>query len=73
MSINLQRALGHIREGNKHFAPGTEVDWQGELRKTWGPAGLGYKNEPSVWLEGVEELVPLNSLTVPGWERKRRR
>ncbi len=73
MSVNNQRALESVRNWNEHFPTGTQVNYQGELRKTWGPAGLGPKNEPSVWLEGIEDLVPLARLTVPGWERKARR
>jgi len=72
VSVNGQRALEYVRNWNKVFPPGTVVEHQGSKRKTWSPAGMGPKGTPSVWLEGVEDLVPLDVLTVPGWERKRR-
>jgi hypothetical protein len=70
MSVNSQRRAAYVREWNSHFPPGTKVEYQGRLVKTWSPAGLGIKYEPSVFLEDVEEPVSLNSLTVPGWTRK---
>lgn len=73
MSVNSQRRTQYVRAWNAVFPPGTVVEWQGRTVKTWSPAGLGIKSEPSVFLEGVEEPVALNSLTVPGWERTNRR
>lgn len=60
-------ALEQIRAWNANVPPGTEVEWHGQKFRTWGPAGMGYRGVPSVWLEGVEELVPLAALE---WEGK---
>ncbi len=69
MSINTQRRAAHVREWNSHFPPGTPVEYQGRLCKTWSPAGIGQKFEPSVFLDGEPDYpVPLNSLRVPGWK-----
>lgn len=71
MSVNSQRAGQTVRNWNAVFPPGTVVEYQGQKRKTWSPAGMGMRYEPSVFLDGEpEEPVPLAILTVPGWERK---
>lgn len=72
MSINNQRAAKTVRNWNAHFPPGTEVEYQGRRLKTWSYAGMGKKDSPSVWLEGIEELVPIDVLKVPGWDTHRR-
>lgn len=51
------------------FPPGTEVVFDGATRLTDSPAALGAKSEAVVFLEGIEFPVPLDRLTVPGWER----
>jgi len=70
MSVNSQRDGQTIRNWNTVFPPGTIVEYHGKRLKTWSPAGMGQKYEPSVFLVGIEEPIPLNLLTVPGWERK---
>jgi hypothetical protein len=70
MSINSQRAAAHVREWNKAFPVGQAVEYRGEPHKTWSPAGLS-RGKPSVFLEKVEEPVPLRVLAVPGWETHR--
>lgn len=45
------------------------MEFEGEEIATWSHAGLGMKDEPSVWLEGgPEEPVPITRLKVPGWD-----
>lgn len=70
MSVNSQRAGQTIRNWNAAFPVGTAVEYQGKTLKTWSPAGMGQKYEPSVFLVGIQEPIPLIMLTVAGWVRK---
>lgn len=72
MSVNSQRAGQTIRNWNAVFPVGTVVEYQGQKQKTWSPAGMGQKFEPSVFLVGIQESIPLNLLTVPGWDTHKR-
>jgi hypothetical protein len=68
-SANRLRGLENCREWNKNFKIGTKVTFEGKAFKTWSYAGLGLHDEPAIWLEGVDELVPLSRLDVPGFDR----
>ena len=68
ISINRIRATEAVRNWNAAFQIGTVVILEGFEHKTWSPAGLGEKWEPVVFLEAVEKPVPLDRLTIPGWD-----
>lgn len=75
MSVNRAKQTQAVRDWNASFKPGTEVEYQGRLRKTWSPAGLVWAAkayEPGVFLDGEPSCpVLLSSLTVPGWDKKK--
>lgn len=61
--------LETIRNFNRTFPIGTLVVFQGRQLKTWGPAGIGAKGEPSIFLaNGPDEPVPISQLQIPGYE-----
>ena len=68
MSANRIRATETVRNWNIQFRPGQVVIFLGKKAKTWGPAGLGWKDVPSVFLDlpEVPEPVPLDRPDVPG-------
>jgi hypothetical protein len=66
---NRIRAVESVRNWNEAFPIGTVVIFEGTERRTWSHAGLGFRDVPVVWLDGVEEAVALDRLQVPGWER----
>lgn len=72
-SVNRIRATETCRNWNKNFPIGTEVLLDGKRYKTWSHAAMGLKFEPGVFLDGIEELVPLSRLTVPGWNQTSKR
>lgn len=67
---NRVRALQYVRNWNEAFRPGQTVVFEGKPHKTESPAGLGLKDVPAVFINGVQEPVPLDRLDVPGWKRK---
>lgn len=70
---NRIRALQNVRNWNEKFRPGTLVTYEGREHKTESVAALGFGDKPGVWLVGIEELVPLDRLDVPGWVRTNKR
>lgn len=64
---NRIRAIESCRNWNALFPPGTEVTFDGRQARTWSPAGLGARDEPVIFLDGIEEPVPLGRCEVPGW------
>lgn len=68
MSGNRLRSAETCRNWNEVFPIGTEVVFEDRTVRTWSHAGIGAKDEPSVFLEGIEEAVPISRLKVPGWE-----
>jgi hypothetical protein len=76
-SVNRKRALDWVREWDLHFPIGTTVELNGEdgrriTTKTESHAGLGERDEPSVFVEGIETPVSILRLVVPGWEWERK-
>ncbi len=69
MSANRIRAVETVRNWNANFPPGTVVIFEGTKCKTSGPAGLGLRDEPSVFLDEHELPIPLVRLDVPGYHR----
>jgi len=59
--------LASIRQWNELFPIGTEVHLGGVLHKTESHASLGMRKVPVVFIDGVEEPVPLAMLQVPGY------
>lgn len=55
---NRIRARDHVREWNQHFPSGTKVVFEGNEKITDSPAALGKKDEPVVFIQGIEEPVP---------------
>jgi hypothetical protein len=72
-NVNRIRAVETCRNWNQAFKIGTEVIFDGTKLKTWSHAGLGPKNEACVFLDGVEEPIPITRLQVPGWETTRKK
>jgi hypothetical protein len=67
-SSNKVRATETVRNWNAAFPIGTAVEFEGRAARTWSHAGLGSRDEPVVYLENIQEPIPLSRLTVPGWE-----
>lgn len=70
---NRIRCIASCRNWNEVFPIGTEVLFEGRTVKTWSLAGIGARDEPSVFLEGIDEPVPISRLEAPGWERSTRK
>jgi hypothetical protein len=70
---NRIRAVETCRNWNEVFPIGTEVIFEGTKLKTWSHAGLGPKYKASVFLDGIEEPIPLSRLQVPGYEATRKK
>ena len=65
--VNRHRAIETCRNWNQAFPIGTKAALEGNGVVLWSHAGLGLKDEPSVFIEGEQEAVPISRLSVPGW------
>ena len=70
MSASRIRADETVKNWNSKFPIGTKALHRGVKVKTESWAGRNKHGEPSVFVSGTEEPVPLSELEVPGYTVK---
>lgn len=68
MSAKRSKSLGIVRKFNEAFKIGTKVKLRGDTHKTWGHAGLSFRDEAVVFLEKILEPVIIADLEIEGWK-----
>ncbi len=56
-----------VRDWDSKFPIGTEVIYAGRTYRTWSHAGIGKRGQPSVFLDGIQEPIPIAAIHVPGY------
>lgn len=70
MHINVTHGpIEAVRRFNREFPIGTIVRLAGQEHRTWSHAGLGPRKVPVVFLEAIEEPVPLSHLSIDGYHK----
>lgn len=68
MTVRMQRGLASVRSFNAVISIGTRVWFRGQWYLTWSPEGLGRRDTPSVFLDGIDVPVPISCLRIPGFK-----